>query len=89
MVKAFTFHSDPGHGWLAVKRNLLVKLNIIGDISRYSYQNGQTVYLEEDCDLTRFVLAHREAYAIDPAIKNGARTDTRSHVRSYCSFSKE
>lgn len=56
------FHSDPGHGWLEVHRNLLVKLRNLGHdilpkISAYSYvsHDGDTLYLEEDCDAALFV----------------------------------
>lgn len=49
------FYSDAGHGWMAVKRELLVTLGILDKITPYSYQKGKTVYLEEDCDATTFV----------------------------------
>jgi hypothetical protein len=49
------YYSDPGHGWGAVKRQLLVDLGIANKISHYSYQKGKTVYLEEDCDLPTLV----------------------------------
>ena len=44
------FYPDAGHGWLAVKRKLLKELNILDKITGYSYERGQTVYLEEDQD---------------------------------------
>jgi len=49
------FYSDPSHGWLEVKRSDLIKLGIEDEISGYSYQKGANVYLEEDCDMSRFV----------------------------------
>ena len=55
-----TFYSDPGHGWLEVERDLLVDLGIDGDITPYSYQRGEQVYLEEDCDYALFVLAMKK-----------------------------
>jgi hypothetical protein len=51
------FYSDPGHGWGAVKRQVLFDLGIADKISLYSYQKGDTVYLEEDCDLAELVRA--------------------------------
>lgn len=51
------FYSDPGHGWGAVKRKVLVDLGIADKITFYSYQKGQTVYLEEDCDLPTLTTA--------------------------------
>lgn len=51
------FHSDPSHGWLEVNYNDLVILGIVGAISGCSYRNGDTVYLEEDCDATEYINA--------------------------------
>ena len=51
----FKFYADAGHGWLAVKRDLLIKLEILDKITHYSYQRGKTVYLEEDCDMPLFL----------------------------------
>ena len=58
MKHNLTFHTDPGHGWLEVPRNLLIESGIIGKVSRYSYQDTHAphhVYLEEDCDASLFV----------------------------------
>ena len=56
-MKTYIFHSDPGHAWLAVKRQELLKLGIADQISGFSYQKGDTVYLEEDCDAGIFMRA--------------------------------
>lgn len=56
-MQTFTFYSDPGHGWLAVPRDLLHELGIADEISPYSYQRLDTVFLEEDCDLSTFTRA--------------------------------
>jgi hypothetical protein len=60
----YTFHADPGHGWLEVPHNHLTELGIAGRISGYSYRepNGQTWYLEEDCDAATFAKAFRTRY---------------------------
>ena len=50
-------HTDPKHSWFGVKRSLLRKLGILKKISKYSYQQGGTVYLEEDMDMQTFVTA--------------------------------
>ena len=55
--KTFKFYADPGHGWLAVKRDALFDLGVADKITMYSYQRGATVYLEEDCDMVTFVHA--------------------------------
>lgn len=55
----YKFISDPGHGWLEVTRSELEALDLLGKISRYSYQRGALVYLEEDCDAPLFVEAKK------------------------------
>lgn len=59
-MKMFYFYTDAGHGWLAVKREFLDSLGILDKISSYSYQKGQTVYLEEDCDASLFINVMKE-----------------------------
>lgn len=53
----YTFHSDAGHGWLAVEAIELAVLGIAGDITHFSYTQDGTVYLEEDQDLATFLKA--------------------------------
>lgn len=60
-MTTFTLHSDPGHGWLEVPRGLLDTLGIAADISPHSYIRGDTAYLEEDCDASRFAEAMKTA----------------------------
>jgi len=60
-MKIYVFHSDAQHGWLAVKRAELVRLGILDQISRCSYERGKTVYLEEDCDAPIFIKAKEAA----------------------------
>lgn len=53
---------DPGHGWLQVPHDLVHALGIAKDISAYSYRDHQFAYLEEDCDMGRFlhgIFVHR------------------------------
>lgn len=56
-MQTFNFYSDPGHGWLAVPRSLLAELGIEDEITPYSYQRLDEVFLEEDCDLSTFTRA--------------------------------
>ena len=51
----WTWHSDPGHAWLHVKHEDVVNLGVEDDISRYSYRDGDDVYLEEDRDAGVFI----------------------------------
>ena len=82
---AFKSYSDSGHGWAAVKRDFLTYLGILGDITRFSYQRGATVYLEEDCDVSTFVNAYTAKYGKAPEFPAGKYKDT-SPIRSYASF---
>ena len=75
------YYQDPGHGWVAAKRSLVESLGIADSISRYSYQNGQTVYLEEDLDadlLVKALTARGETVTFDVR-----HTNSRSSIRSY------
>lgn len=78
------FYSDPGHGWLAIKRSVLIAEGLLNHISSYSYQRGQTVYLEEDCDMSKVLAAlRRRGYSINTVDKH---TDRASPSRSYESY---
>jgi hypothetical protein len=54
---SYTFHIDPGHGWLEVSKEELSLFNIADKISSYSYKLGSKVFLEEDCDAGLFINA--------------------------------
>ena len=75
------FYADPGHGWAAVKLDVLDKLGIADKISSYSYVNGKTVYLEEDCDLG-ILLNSLEANGISVEFDE-KHTNKYSHIRNY------
>ena len=78
------YHSDPGHGWLAVKLADLKMLGIESKITSFSYVKGQTAYLEEDCDMSTFINAAKDK-GIEVKIKQGAQRD-RSPIRSFKSY---
>jgi len=50
-------YEDPSHGWLAVPREMLEELGITEKISNCSYERGDFVFLEEDCDMPLFLNA--------------------------------
>lgn len=75
-------YSDPGHGWAAVKRSLLVKLGIAETITSFSYERGATVYLEEDCDVSTFVAAFKASTGKDPVFAPVKYSEC-SPIRSY------
>lgn len=79
------FYSDPGHGWGAVKRKILDELGIADQITPFSYQKGQTVYLEEDCDL--HTLVTKLALNGVTVEYEQRSTEGRSPIRSYDRFS--
>lgn len=75
------YYTDPGHGWIAVKRKLLDQLGISDKITYFSYQKGKTVYLEEDCDLATFATAMNSRGVI---LKYEQKHTNRSHpIRNY------
>lgn len=78
------FQCDPAHGWLSVKRQLLVDLGILNKVSQYSYQRGKSVYLEEDCDAS-ILLAELRARNI-PFELSESHIDKRHPIRSYERF---
>jgi hypothetical protein len=78
MKKVYDFYADPGHGWLKVKLSELVKLNILHEISQYSYIRKDDVYLEEDCDLSVFM----KAKGIDIKFREH-HSNKSSKIRNY------
>ncbi len=58
---AFTYHLDPGHGWLEVPAVDLAANGLTeAAFSRFSYvdRRRHVYFLEEDCDLPLFALAY-------------------------------
>ena len=83
-TKRFTFISDPGHGWLKVSRADLIAAGVDLLISRYSYQRGDTVWLEEDCDAGIFLTALTNAgKEFKIAEKHGNRQSTIRSLERY------
>lgn len=88
--KVYTLYSDPGHGWLAVKAVELKELGILEKITSYSYMRGETVYLEEDCDLSTFFEAYRAKFGVNPSYKHKiTKGSNPSSIRSYQSFNPD
>lgn len=80
------YHNDGGHGWYAVKRKKLESMGILNNVSGFSYERGETVYLEEDCDASLFFNALSEEEKA--TIKVIDSYQDRSPVRSYSRFTK-
>lgn len=84
-MKTYTFFSDPGHAWLKVPRSEIHDLGIRSTISHCSYQRGNFVYLEEDCDASKFIDA-KMAAGFEVKFKEKI-ADRSSKIRNYDSFS--
>lgn len=85
MSNKFNFYSDAGHGWLAVKKQLVWDLGLADAISQCSYEKGKTVYLEEDCDAPKFLKAYENNTGCQPTIVV-KRISGQSRIRSYQSY---
>ena len=81
----FNFFSDPSHGWLKVPRTLLIKLGITNQITQYSYQKKEFVYLEEDQDLSLFLQTMKKSN-LNFQILNMKQSNKSSKIRSYERF---
>ena len=79
-----TYFTDPGHGWVRVKRDVLGRMGIEDRISQYSYQRGEYVYLEEDCDLT--VLSKALDLSGQKLELVERHTNRSSKIRSYSCY---
>ena len=46
-----TYHQDPGHGWIEFPKSKLADIGLtLAAFSGYSYQDANSIYVEEDCD---------------------------------------
>lgn len=82
--KVYIYHTDPGHGWIAVKKRELAALGVTG-ISSYSYVKGNTVYLEEDNDAALFISAYEKMFGEKPKYRESylQRTPIRYYDRVF------
>lgn len=81
---AYTYHQDPGHGWLEVPVQELKDLGIAQRITAYSYMKGDKAFLEEDLDAGTF-LDMREKVNKHIELKNEFTND-RSFIRNFPSY---
>ena len=85
------FYSDGSHGWLKVPRKLLIKLDLLGHISCYSYMRGDFVYLEEDSDCTIFFNCLESKFGANASNEFKRKVKTHyserpSRIRNYSCF---
>ena len=88
MKREYKFHSDSGHGWLAVPISDLARMGILKRVTPYSRMNGQTVYLEEDCDASMFIAAFIRLKGHAPKIRE-LLTRESSGIRDYPNLNLE
>lgn len=86
-VKSVYLFADPAHGWLKVKRSELEKLGILDQISSYSYQRGDNVFLEEDCDGGIYTQTLRAKHGKIAFLTVASHGNKSSKIRSYDRFS--
>jgi hypothetical protein len=84
----FNFHSDSGHGWLAVKNSLVRELGLAKQITQCSYMQGNSSYLEEDVDMIRFLNAFRIKFGVEAQIKF-LKSRNNSAIRYFKRFEME
>jgi hypothetical protein len=69
MNATFTKHDDPGHGWLEVQESDIKELGAtVNDFSGYSYRKGNRLFLEEDCDASKFVTLWKQKFGAYPTV---------------------
>lgn len=60
-TKTLYYFTDPGHGWVRVRREEKLFQSIAHMVTEHSYQRGKYVYLEEDYDAGLYIKAIKEA----------------------------
>jgi len=85
--KTYIFHTDPGHGWVAVPFKDIIELGIADKISGYSYVKGKTAYLEEDCDAAVFINAYKAKFGKMFSFKESYKENT--NIRYFDDYSAE
>jgi hypothetical protein len=80
--RTFTHLQDPGHGWLIVTRADLAGAGMsAADFSSCSYVSGDSLALEEDCDMPRFLKRLDERHI--PYQLREHHTNGDAHVRHW------
>jgi len=77
-----TFYTDPGHGWLKVRKADVDALGV--RVSGYSYisPKGSYLYLEEDCDAPAFLRA-AEGAGWTVIHEHSIHSNSDSFIRRY------
>ncbi len=84
-MNRYTYHQDPGHGWIAVPVAEVIALGIADKVSHYSYIRSGVVYLEEDCDASLWLRAREAADGHKPTLIE-VHSNYDSVIRNYPSY---
>ena len=81
----FDLVTDASHGWLKVPVAELERLNIVEDITTFSYVRNDMAYLEQDADMATFLKA-REAEGKPVTKVKEHNRNGQSRIRKYAMF---
>ena len=81
----FDLVTDASHGWLKVPVAELERLNIVEDITTFSYVRNDMAYLEQDADMATFLKAREAEGKPVTKIKEHSRNG-QSRIRKYAMF---
>jgi hypothetical protein len=81
----FDLVTDASHGWLKVPVSELERLNIVEDITTFSYVRNDMAYLEQDADMATFLKAREAEGKPVTKIKEHSRNG-QSRIRKYAMF---
>jgi len=81
----FDLVTDASHGWLKVPVSELERLNIVEDITTFSYVRNDMAYLEQDADMATFLKAREAEGKPVTKIKEHNRNG-QSRIRKYAMF---
>lgn len=83
-TKTLLMYEDPGHGWCKVSRYDKIFQMIAKEVTNFSHQRGDSVYLEEDYDLG---LYYKKLEELGYEIKwKYNHTDDESRIRGYAPY---
>ena len=84
-MKTFPYIQDAGHGWARVPKAEIAKAGVADQISSYSFQKGNNVYLEQDADMQVFVAA-RTKQGLETKFSDYVNKSRPSRIRNYDTY---
>jgi hypothetical protein len=83
----YDFYIDPTRSWLRVSVSELLRLDLIDQITAFSYMKDDVVFLESDCDAAVFIAAKRNHG--EKVIFKDHTTKRNSRIRKYSPYSQQ